>query len=240
MAAHAAHRCRPDPGRCRMRGGLGHERDGLRRLLRGRRSVRLLQGGHDPDRHHLGALRAGIPACAPHPARRVLHDPGQRAAGHVRAGLEQRPDHRLPRPRADDDALVPADRPAQDRSVQQRGRPEVLPARQLRQRHHAVRNQLAVRPHRHHQHRRDRRVGRGPDGRRPPGGDRVPAGRRRVQDRGGAVPLLDPGRVPGGAYADHRVPVGRAQARCLRPPDPCLRGGPRAADAQIGSGSSSS
>ena len=46
---------------------------------------------------------------------------------------------------------------------------------------------------------------------RPGDGSRVPDDRRRVQDRGRAVPLLDAGRLPGLADARHRLPVGRAR-----------------------------
>ena len=42
-------------------------------------------------------------------------------------------------------------------------------------------------------------------------GARVPDDRRRVQDRRRPVPLLDAGRVPGLADADHRLPLGRAR-----------------------------
>ena len=42
-------------------------------------------------------------------------------------------------------------------------------------------------------------------------GPRVPDDRRRVQDRGGPVPLLDAGRLPGLADAGDRLPLGRAR-----------------------------
>ena len=42
-------------------------------------------------------------------------------------------------------------------------------------------------------------------------GPRADDDRRRVQDRRGAVPLLDAGRLPGLADAGHRLPVGRAR-----------------------------
>ena len=45
----------------------------------------------------------------------------------------------------------------------------------------------------------------------PRDGPRVPDDRRGVQDRRGAVPLLDAGRLPGLADADHRLPLGRAK-----------------------------
>ena len=59
---------------------------------------------------------------------------------------------------------------------------------------------------------------------RPRHGPRVPHDRRRVQDRGGPVPLLDAGRVPGLADAGHRLPLGRAQDRRVRPDHPPVRG----------------
>ena len=48
------------------------------------------------------------------------------------------------------------------------------------------------------------------------GGDRDADRRRDLQGGRGAVPLLDAGRLPGRADADHRLPVGRPQARRLR------------------------
>ena len=57
---------------------------------------------------------------------------------------------------------------------------------------------------------------RGPAVARAGDGPGLPDHRRRVQDRRGAVPLLDPGRVPGLADADHGLPVGRPQGRRLR------------------------
>ena len=45
----------------------------------------------------------------------------------------------------------------------------------------------------------------------PRPGARVPHDRRRVQDRGRPVPLLDAGRLPGLADARHRLPLGRAR-----------------------------
>ena len=56
---------------------------------------------------------------------------------------------------------------------------------------------------------------------------RVPDDRRRIQDRGGPVPLLDAGRVPGLADPDHRLPVGRAQGRRLRAHPAAVRRGAR-------------
>ena len=47
----------------------------------------------------------------------------------------------------------------------------------------------------------------------PGHGPRAPDDGRRLQDRRGAVPLLDAGRVPGLADAGHRLPVGGAQGR---------------------------
>ncbi len=77
-----------------------------------------------------------------------------------------------------------------------------------------------------------------------PGLDRRRAGRAdrdRDADRGwhlqggrSAVPLLDPGRLPGRAHAAHRLPLGGAQARRVRAADPDLRRRPGAARARTG------
>ena len=60
-------------------------------------------------------------------------------------------------------------------------------------------------------------------------GPRLPDDRRRVQDRGRAVPLLDARRLPGLPDPDHRLPVGRAQGRRVRADPAAVRGGARAA-----------
>ena len=60
-------------------------------------------------------------------------------------------------------------------------------------------------------------------------GPRVPDHRRGVQDRRRPVPLLDAGRLPGLADAGHRLPLGRAQDRRLRPDHPAVRRRARAA-----------
>ena len=57
------------------------------------------------------------------------------------------------------------------------------------------------------------------------GRDRVPHRWRDLQDRGGPVPLLDPGRLPGRSDPDHRLPLGRAEDRGIRAADPDLRRG---------------
>ena len=86
----------------------------------------------------------------------------------------------------------------------------------------------------HHRARRNIAAGRGaPAARSAPArlpmtpglgpGPRVPDHRRRVQDRGGPVPLLDAGRVPGLADAGHRLPLGRAQGRRVRADHPAVR-----------------
>ena len=142
VAADPAHRRRADPGRRRLRRGVGHQRDGLRRLLRRRRPVRLLQGRHDPDRHHL----------APSSRRPTWSRAASRSASSTRScvtallgmcvlasssdlitlflGLElmTMPSYLLT-------GLHKTDRYSNE------GGAEVLPARQLRQRHPAVRHQ---------------------------------------------------------------------------------------------------
>ena len=73
-----------------------------------------------------------------------------------------------------------------------------------------------------HRARRHRRQARGDRGRggaavgRAGDGPRVPDDGGRLQDRRGAVPLLDAGRLPGLADADHGLPVGRAEDRGVR------------------------
>ena len=62
-----------------------------------------------------------------------------------------------------DDAVVPARRPPQDRPLQQRGRAEVLPPRQLRERDPALRDRVDVRADGDDEHR--------PASRRPVGGE---------------------------------------------------------------------
>ena len=211
VAAHAADGRRAAAGRRRAVRRVGHERHGVQRLLRRRRPVGVHQGRDDRDRHPQRPLRAGVPDRATHPARRVLHDPHQRADRDVRARVERRSHHPLPRPRADDDAVVPAHRPPQDRSLQQRGRAEVLPPRELRQRDSPLRDRLDLRADRDDEHRRHRGGRRRRDERGNAGRDRVPHRWRDLQDRGGPVPLLDPGRLPGRSDPDHRLPLGRAR-----------------------------
>ena len=63
---------------------------------------------------------------------------------------------------------------------------------------------------------------------RPGDGPGLPDHRRRLQDRRGPVPLLDAGRLPGLTDAGHRLPVGRAQGRRLRPDPAPVRGRARA------------
>ena len=74
----------------------------------------------------------------------------------------------------------------------------------------------------------------------PGDGPRVPDDRRRVQDRRGAVPLLDAGRLPGLADADHRLPVGRPEGRRVRADPAAVRRGARAAGRVLAAGRSSS
>ena len=67
-------------------------------------------------------------------------------------------------------------------------------------------------------------------------GPRLPDDRRRVQDRGGPVPLLDTRRVPGLTDADHRLPVGRAEDRRVRPHPAPVRRDARAAVRLVAAG----
>ena len=70
----------------------------------------------------------------------------------------------------------------------------------------------------------------------PGHGPGLPDHRGRLQDRRGALPLLDAGRLPGLAHAGHRLPLDRAQGRRVRP-DPApvrrTRSGPLSADWNI-------
>ncbi len=233
VAPHAAHRRRPAARRSRLLRGVGHQRDRVRRVLRRRRRLGLPQGHGNRHRHPERPVRAGVSHVATDPAGRVLDDPRQRDPRHVHPRLERRPHHRVPGPRANGDAVVPAHGPAQDRSLQQRGGAEVLPARQLRERDPPVHCGVGLRADRDDEHRRDRGRARRADERGHPGGARVRARRRHVQDRRGAVPLLDAGRLPGSADADHRVPLGRTEAGRLRAPHPGLRRGLRAAHRRL-------
>ena len=80
---------------------------------------------------------------------------------------------------------------------------------------------------------REDRRGRGAVVARPGDGAGVPDDRRRVQDRGGAVPLLDAGRVPGLADTGHRLPVGRSEGRRVRADHPPVRRGALAAGRRV-------
>ena len=62
---------------------------------------------------------------------------------------------------------------------------------------------------------------------------RVPDHGRRVQDRGGPVPLLDAGRVPGLADARHGLPVGGPEDRRVRADHPAVRGRARPAGRRL-------
>ena len=85
------------------------------------------------------------------------------------------------------------------------------------------------------------RRGAGGHRRRQPGaaagpghGPRPAGGRRALQDRRRALPLLDAGRLPGLAHAGHGLPLGGPQGRRLRAHPAPLRGGPRAAARRVG------
>ncbi len=65
-------------------------------------------------------------------------------------------------------------------------------------------------------------------------GPRAAGDGRRVQDRGGAVPLLDARRLPGLADAGHRLPLGRSQGGRVRAPAAAVRGGARADPGRLG------
>ena len=71
---------------------------------------------------------------------------------------------------------------------------------------------------------------------RPGHGPRVHDDRRRVQDRGRPVPLLDARRLPGLPDADHGLPVRAAQGRRLRPDPAPVRRGARAAGRVVAAG----
>ena len=153
-----------------------------------------------------------------------------------------RPAAAVPGPRADGPAGLHARGLPQDRRLLDRGRDQVLPARLVQLGHLPVRAVVRVGPHRHDPDRRDRRRagqdrgGRGSAVARAGDGPGLPDDRRRVQDRRGAVPLLDAGRVPGLADADHGLPVGRPQGRRLRAHPAPVRRGARAAGRLVDAG----
>ena len=116
------------------------------------------------------------------------------------------------------------------RRLLDRGRDQVLPARLVLERDPAVRARVRVGHDRHDADRRRLRrssrsivSGGAPlaPGARPRA--RVHDHGRRVQDRGGPVPLLDARRVPGLPDAGHRLPVGRAEDRGVRADHPAVR-----------------
>ena len=212
MDAHATDRARAARhGRGRRRGvDLAPQRGAGGDLLRRRAVARDQDGGH---RHRSAgrAVLAGIPGIPEAAAGRVQRHPAVLDAGHLRAREQRRPHHALPGPRADGHACLRPDRLPQDRSVQQRGRPEVLPARLVRQRHPPVRRGLDLRSDRIDRVHRDRDRVRGrAHERRGARRARLPDRRRHVQGRRGALPLLDPGRVPG--------PRRRSPASCQSAP----------------------
>ena len=116
----------------------------------------------------------------------------------------------------------------QARAAVQRGRPQVLRAERRLVGHPAVRHGADVRHHRQHQPARDRP---GPDHADGPAGraagDVDAGGRLRLQDRGGAVPDVDAGRLRGRPDPDHGVHVGRLEGGRLRGGDADLRRGAR-------------
>ena len=115
------------------------------------------------------------------------------------------------------------------------GAHQVLPARLVQLGDLPVRARVRVGPDRHDPRRRRRRSAGGHCRRDrtavagPGDGPRLHDHRRRVQDRRGAVPLLDTGRVPGLADPGHRLPVRAAQGRCVRAHPAAVRRDPRAA-----------
>ena len=222
--------------------GRRDRRDGLRWQLPGRLADplprRAVRGDHRDD-HLFGA---GLPHAAGSAGGRVRGDPRVRDDRHDADRGIGRPAPAVPRPRAHGPAGLPAGRLPQDRLVLDRGRDQVLPARLVQLGHLPVRDRVHLGPDRHDapgRHRRRAGRDRGRDRAavaRPGDGPRVPDDRRRVQDRGGAVPLLDAGRVPGLPDADHGLPVGRSQGRRLRADPAPVRGGARAAGRLVDAG----
>ena len=232
----------PRPGRdlhgagARRRPG-GHHRPehvrGLRRRLRRRPADHVpgpaVRGDH---RVHDG-VRPGLPRGTGPARARVRRAARVRDVGRDAARRLRRPAGPVPRARAHGPAGLRPGRLPQDRRVQHRGRDQVLPARVVLERDLPVRPCVRLGHHRHHEHRRGGGLhgpggGRGdPDVAGPRPGPRVHDDGRRLQDRRGAVPLLDAGRVPGLPDPGHRLPLRRPQDRGVRADHPAVRPGPR-------------
>ena len=185
------------------------------------------------------AFAPGLPRGARPAGRRVRGGPRVRDVGRdadLRVGRPARP---VPRPRAHGPARLSPRRLPQVGRLLDRGRDQVLPPRVVLQRDLPVRARVRLGPDRDDAHR-----GRG---RRPRvdrlrlrgvlagarHGPRVPDDRRRVQDRRGAVPLLDARRVPGLADAGDRLPLGGPQGRRVRAHHPAVRRGAGAARGRL-------
>ena len=145
-----------DPGRHHPADRLEHQRHRTGRLLSSRRPLGLPQGRDRGHRHPVRPLRAVVPASKAPTSGRVQRDPAVQPARDVRPLVGERPHHPVPGSRADGDAVLRDGRVPQDRSVQQRGRAQVLPARVFRQRHPPVRHQLDLWADREHAPGRDR------------------------------------------------------------------------------------
>ena len=209
-----------------------HVRGLRRRLRRGpadhvpRHAVHLDRRAHD-------RLRPGLPRGAGPAGAGVRRHARVRDVGRDAARRLRRPAGPVPGPRAHGPAGLRPGRLPQDRRVQHRGRDQVLPARLVLERDLPVRPRVRLGHHGHHEHRRGGGLhgpgrGRGhPDVAGPGPGPRVHDHGRRVQDRGGAVPLLDAGRVPGLPDPGHRLPLRRPQDRGVRADHPAVRRGSR-------------
>ena len=166
-----------------------------------------------PGRRRRGGL--------PRPPRRDR--PGQRADGPGEPSA-----HAVPRRRDGQRAGLRAGRLPQGQPGGRRGGAEVPRVRRRRRGGDDVRGQFAGRADRDArpagagrtaEHGAVRRPPLGRTGRRRGGGDGggVRALRAGVQAGAGPLPLLEPGRLPGGARGGRRVPLRRPQDRRVRP-----------------------
>ena len=177
-----------------------------------------------------GSSTAGLRARAPADAHRRDADRGL-PADHVRgrrhAALPrvERPADDVRRARGALAAAVPAVRAGPPPpAAQPGGLAQVLPARRVLVRVLPLRRRAALRLRRHRAALRHRRGGQRQHRQRLAAADRHGAarGRAAVQDRRGAVPLVDARRLPGRAHADHRLHGGVHQGRRVR----CAAAGP--------------
>ena len=183
------------------------------------------------DRGVHGGLRPGLPRGAGAAGAGVRGAARVRDVGRDAPGRLRRPADPVPRPGAHGPAGLRPCRLPQERRVQHRGRDQVLPARVVLERDLPVRPRVRLGHHRHHEHRRGGglhgpgRCRDDPDVAGPGPGARVHDHGRRLQDRRGAVPLLDTGRVPGLPDPRHGLPVGRPEDRGVRADHPAVRPG---------------